>query len=91
MQGTVPGTAVGNQDVTDVSVGRNVVTVPDKFLTSPLHFLAAFDQFLDDTEVGEAFQTYHHCGGCLIEIGIVSHNLRRASPHTFFIVKSHYS
>lgn len=70
MQGTVSGSAVGDQDVNSVSVGRNVLAGGD-YLTSKLHFLAALNQFLDDQEVGEAFLTKHFCGACLIEIGVL--------------------
>lgn len=57
-----------------MSVGKDVST-GESFLTSPLRFLAAFDQYLGDDEVIEASKTYQNCGACTIEIGAILYNV----------------
>jgi hypothetical protein len=62
------GGSKGDQVANSISVGKNALTAGD-YLTSKLHLLVAFDQFLDDTEIVEAYQTYISCGACEIELG----------------------
>lgn len=68
MQGSASVSSVGNQAITDTSVAKNVIT-SGAYLTSKLHVLVAFNQYLDDDEVYEAHQTYKYCGACMIELG----------------------
>lgn len=73
VQGNVPGSAVDNQVINFAAVGRSVLSA-STYLTSKLHLLAVFNQYLGDDEVGEAYQTYIYCGSCNIELGMIRFN-----------------
>jgi hypothetical protein len=81
MQNTgAAGSAVVNQTIDYVSVGKRKAA-PFAPLTSKLHLLVAFNQFLGDDEITQAYLTYIHCGACMIELGVVpSSCVARSAP-----------
>jgi hypothetical protein len=70
VQTSLGGNAPRNQVTDAIAVGKDVLT-NSNVLTSKLHLLAAFDQFLGDDEVMEAAMTYQNCGACMIETGSI--------------------